>query len=1559
MHKTPNLSKPSGEAPSKPKHSSQSKHSTLQTRFISTHKKTGKNQQNETNRQKLPTLSLLTQSTRQASTRKKGNGISVFLSPDTSLSFDTSAGGGGGSKNKNSSEFSQNRENNPKSQHFRKNTTNTLNSTPFFQTTDFNDNSKSKFVSLQKSHGGGMDSRQQRYNQNQTNQFANKKIPHGIKNQSYALSHGLNKMDGKYQSSQNYKHFNKNIDHNNHNLLLSSKNHPEKDSIIFSNTRYNDRKSSHGQTHHDLNHPLAAHLARLHSRQEKEQYLSTRIKSYNAQLRELETDLSAPIQDLLLHNYSTIQRLALKSKDSNVSQRNSHRGKGSEQVQLLENIGGAFHALEDSLQGQRGKKAVKGTILEGIAAGGDDDVDENLTGWSLPQVDGVSTQITSVYSSQPKIDPKSLPLYLQNVIFTADKKLITSQKNTTKLLQNNFDLTKLLESSTRSGEYFGQDSNGNEIKIEKIAKKQSSQTSETSLVIHGLHPTGALNVKFDDKNGQLVSMVSLKDNLPITEAFLPPNTSLSIPTELLQSGPGGSDAGIKDDTLMAVSISVKELAKRFEKTHIELHKKDYYHFIDRYGQNDGEKKFWAKFPLKKSQLMPKEADIHAKYMTLLTSQHSLIKDIVTATGYGHIQQVESREALIKTLLHQSESLDDVEMLLLLKQSNLVSNDIVDMRQLTIYEAQTGDVLTGKDALHGLLTHFQDESLSKQQKNALTDRNCSWLNSRESIILPYNSPDGFSDAHLPTLLRASLRSIESTFKSMTHSCTPSATAYTNMLSLYGQLGLPARAATLFDEMVHESDTVPDTTAYNVMLSILSRDNKTDLCIQLFDRMRQQAVDSVGFGQAEKYQSYQSVKHVEGRKVAKLKALISHKARSMGIDDVDFSGLVELVKDDPNYKGTYLQGFDEKNKPSKDLIPRPDVITYTTVLKALGKTRQKVTAMKLFDQMRKVDGIQPNELTWTTMIDIVCDSDDFLSGLRLFHEMRSSGIKPSRATYSAMTTAAARGGEIALTAALLSEMMTSQQANIQAYGLQTATNNNNNHHNGPNHSHLLIDAPFIGNIMRASAEGGHAEFALKLHTQLLKGQITGSGTIINPRNKHALVKKHLGGDDNDEKDEKDKNSTNLNSMPNAVTYNALMEVLADPASWGRTRLPPTALRIGLAVYQEALMNNIFPHPYSEVQSTGIIDLRPFTRNAVLFPIHFFLNSLLGEVPIYTVDGIVPHKLSKNVNNANNNSFQTSINSDNLDLAVSMIVNRKVPQHVLNQNPTPYSVVDGTANPSNGELIVTSSTNLPSTTWQRPQESIRFPKLTIPPKGALFICSKEVKVSWSADQKAANPKFTAESLQKYIPAIDYVENILRNTKPWLHFTRLHYGGNEHDGDRKDSGKNAKRKTANNPNAVVVSSNALRVWTTEKGREMNQGNDSRMSDNNEENIDEDGLSKRQIRKFHEQKSKEIQQPNKDAQKSPPSFSTPSSEPNRTKQTPQQSTPKRQHRINYDDLPVQHQDGQISNFNLSKKNNLEQNFGNKNLKGKQAVFSPFDDDQDDDMIAFSQTKVKRGSPKH
>jgi hypothetical protein len=144
-----------------------------------------------------------------------------------------------------------------------------------------------------------------------------------------------------------------------------------------------------------------------------------------------------------------------------------------------------------------------------------------------------------------------------------------------------------------------------------------------------------------------------------------------------------------------------------------------------------------------------------------------------------------------------------------------------------------------------------------------------------------------------------------------------------------------------------------------------------------------------------------------------------------------------------------------------------------------------------------------------------------------------------------------------------------------------------------------------------------------------------------------------------------------------------------------------------------------------------------------------------------------------------------------------------------------------------------------------------------------------------------------------------------------------------------------------------------------MNQGSESRMNDNNQENIDEDGLSKRQIRKLHEQKSKEIQQPNKDAQKSSPSFSTPSSEPNRTKQTPQQSTPKRQHRINYDDLPVQQEDGQISNFNSNKKNNFEKsNFDNKNLKGKQAVFSPFDD-QDDDMIAFSQTKGKRGSPKH
>lgn len=79
------------------------------------------------------------------------------------------------------------------------------------------------------------------------------------------------------------------------------------------------------------------------------------------------------------------------------------------------------------------------------------------------------------------------------------------------------------------------------------------------------------------------------------------------------------------------------------------------------------------------------------------------------------------------------------------------------------------------------------------------------------------------------------------------------------------------------------------------------------------------------------------------------------------------------------------------------PKPDLITYSTMIKGYCHQKNIERALMILDEMEKV-GIKPDEVVYNSLLDGCCKADDIQIGLMVYQNMLRLGIKPSNVTYS---------------------------------------------------------------------------------------------------------------------------------------------------------------------------------------------------------------------------------------------------------------------------------------------------------------------------------------------------------------------------------------------------------------------------------------------------------------------------------------------------------------------------------------------------------------------------------
>ena len=102
-----------------------------------------------------------------------------------------------------------------------------------------------------------------------------------------------------------------------------------------------------------------------------------------------------------------------------------------------------------------------------------------------------------------------------------------------------------------------------------------------------------------------------------------------------------------------------------------------------------------------------------------------------------------------------------------------------------------------------------------------------------------------------------------------------------------------------------------------------------------------------------------------------------------------------------------------------MPKPDVVTYNSVITACEKSGQWEAAEQVLKEMKAV-GVQPDVITHSALISAYEKGGQWERAKATFEEMKAAGMKPTVITYSALISAYEMSNQWARARATFEEM-----------------------------------------------------------------------------------------------------------------------------------------------------------------------------------------------------------------------------------------------------------------------------------------------------------------------------------------------------------------------------------------------------------------------------------------------------------------------------------------------------------------------------------------------------------
>ncbi|KAJ0244038.1 Pentatricopeptide repeat-containing protein [Hirschfeldia incana] len=214
-------------------------------------------------------------------------------------------------------------------------------------------------------------------------------------------------------------------------------------------------------------------------------------------------------------------------------------------------------------------------------------------------------------------------------------------------------------------------------------------------------------------------------------------------------------------------------------------------------------------------------------------------------------------------------------------------------------------------------------------------------------------------------------------------TPNTHTWSSLISACANAGLVEQANQLFEEML-ASGCEPNSQCFNILLHACVEACQYDRAFRLFQSWK---------GSSTKEALYADD--------------ISSKRGILSPNKLNHHGPGSLVKSNSS---PYIQA-------SKRVFFKPTTATYNILLKACGTDYYR--GKELMDEMKSL-GLAPNQITWSTLIDICGGSGDVEGAIRILRTMHSDGTRPDVVAYTTAIKICAENKSLKLAFSLFEEM-----------------------------------------------------------------------------------------------------------------------------------------------------------------------------------------------------------------------------------------------------------------------------------------------------------------------------------------------------------------------------------------------------------------------------------------------------------------------------------------------------------------------------------------------------------
>ncbi|XP_075489861.1 pentatricopeptide repeat-containing protein At1g77360, mitochondrial [Primulina tabacum] len=282
----------------------------------------------------------------------------------------------------------------------------------------------------------------------------------------------------------------------------------------------------------------------------------------------------------------------------------------------------------------------------------------------------------------------------------------------------------------------------------------------------------------------------------------------------------------------------------------------------------------------------------------------------------------------------------------------------------------------------------------------------------NIMKKYNVPPNLAafNGLLSALCKSkNVRKAQEIFDGMKNQFVPDSKTYSILLEGWGRAPNLPKAREIFREMV-DTHCPPDIVTYGIMVDILCKAGRTDEAVQVVKEMEFGGCQLTSFIYSVLIHTY----GIENRIEDAVNTFFQMEKNRIKPDVAVYNALISAF-----CKANKFQNAYKVVAEMDDNGVRPNSRTCNILMSGLMYRGESDQAIKVFCKLSKI--CEPDADTYTMMIKMFCEREEFEMALRVWRYMKNKQFAPGMHTFSALVNGFINKADVSRACVLMEEMI----------------------------------------------------------------------------------------------------------------------------------------------------------------------------------------------------------------------------------------------------------------------------------------------------------------------------------------------------------------------------------------------------------------------------------------------------------------------------------------------------------------------------------------------------------